>query len=156
MELPSFQPPVRVKIATAGRPAMTYATVVKGRILFGAAGANWETFTAAKNITTEARNRRIMSMIEPTRAAMRALKALEQEGTDADAGGPQLDARQTAISQMPSQPDFVGGPGNVGLAFKPAGWQPRLPCYFCQGIFGCVSVAQFSEIEQHKTLIASI
>ncbi|OIW24321.1 hypothetical protein CONLIGDRAFT_108619 [Coniochaeta ligniaria NRRL 30616] len=141
----------RAKATTTGRPAMVYLSIVKGKIIFGASGLLWEQYLSAKNITTRARESRLNSIIGPASTAMRVLKAKEGE----EQGEIVTENRRLAIEKTVLDPAFLGGYGGRGLAYKPLDWKPRLPCYFCQGVYGCVSVLDWTAEEKAKNLLDS-
>lgn len=46
------------------------------------------------------------------------------------------DARQEAVISIRDNIAFLGGVGQVGLAFRLPEWSPNQPCYVCQGMMG--------------------
>ena len=126
--------------------------------IIGANESSWGVLKDLANITRTARDHRLIFYKDPALAAFQALRRHEDAesrtlaetqpelGTDDRLG----EARLRAVEAMRSDPTFLGGADEMGLALRVPGWSVNQACYACQGMMGYESPQTWSKNQRVK------
>ena len=147
-----------------GRPAMVFVSVYKDKggerhILLGCSEPNWKGLDDVAKTTRGMRDHRLNAYIPVAKLALAALHAHEKRilfsapGSD-NANEEQVDektlwdARKSAREAMKTDPAFLGGTHESGMALRTPSWEHNMACHACASMMGYKDTKAWKEKAQ--------